>query len=743
MGQVFQKMNDAIGVGSSTNCRDVRNGSICRSASLDSCSNIVSDDEELSQESQASSTQATQQHVEMEEANNFSNIAREIEDTQQEEREQFAHKQLEQTGRLYSFLQASNNAKTSSSHSNLNQRDIRARGACCQLMECDSNESYHTNILPLIAADVDANVVSTVVEYTDMKYHGVRLFAKLCYESFEELPSPNVIERQLRSAHTLVVECFPDMQKSLVVGVVRKWNAHLRYNNYAKTTAKPLLRCALAIVWPHIVVRDPNELWCFLATLNMRLTALNPEFANPVDASVLLMAQSRASLQTVFSHKVVNCKHCRVLSQQIGEYESSDEEHQTHDKSTSTTTHRWERKSEPCLCNGSKRKIKESAVSVMCDLVLCATNQQPLVTNVDRSTIQSLKAHSIIPTDFDTDVSKSVMFKAPPDAPRTTDPIAWVTNRRSPFGRDLLCAKDENKLQSKLMKLKTTHRLLPAKHIELYKLCTQLIRSVGSSSQTLKQPDGPYSSVVVQNIAINTSKQMLYVNVQGRGARFCFLHGAEHVAEDARVYFCINPNYYTVNVYCNNTECQKTITSYFDWMRKEHENRMPNKKKKQKLDNEFSNSEPNITKEARDVLCTKMHLEISIESNLREKLMFLALKKHYCGPKVPNLVLQPNPTMAVQLEDRKLEFDPDSSSDIETDPELNVKLPRHLLHAPMTNKLAYLKRKHDRLDAKKEKRNGASHCAFVRTTSKETHFKVSKQLIDASIEALSAQSLLL
>lgn len=743
-------------IGDARDCVRIGNGAMCGVDGVDRGSQSVHDDSSRDAAMSQSEHGDEKNHEDEgddddDENQSFEKAVQYAEETLQLDRERFALKKPERTGKLFEYLKMLANIRSPQEHQSL--RNIRARGACGTLIEAESNNSYHTDYLPILASDIDDNVISTVVEHVDMKFHGVRLFTKFCYDSFEGLPNQAMIQKHICVAHMLARECFPSLPSELYLAVAHRWTGHVRYNNNARNTTMPLIRCQLAMVWPHIVVHDPEELMCFYTTLNMRLTTLNADYQNPVDSSVLVMEKSRASLQTIFSHKVVNCKNCRTLSVQLADYESSDEDQITRDKFQQTSSANSRRRSgaqqqrhtkDDCVCKGSKLKIKESPTVYLCDVVFCPTTKEARLVTVDRSTLQSLDLHAIIPQQFDEDASKHLRFVRPEDAPKATDPIAWMPSRHSPFGKDLLllCAHDNNKDLKALLKLtKTTERMLPAKNTELYELCTKLVRSVGSTPEA-KQPNGAYANVVIQNITRNKSKGILYVNVQGRNARFCYLHGADHIAEDARVYFVIRPIYYSVNAYCNNPSCQTKITAYFDCMRKQHDRRLGKKSKKAKVDDDNDAAFFEIPEHDREMIRTKMHFEVSIESNLRDQLMMLVLEKHYNGPTIQAITLQQKPAAAVQLQDRKHDFDPDSSSDMEDDVVLGVKLPRHLLDAPYATKCAYMQRKHAQIEANKEQLERPSHCSYVRTRSQQTPFTITQTLIDASIHALRKPSAL-
>lgn len=592
------------------------------------------------------------------------------------------------------------------------QSAVRAR---CSLgvLQTNSNSEYHDQILPLVAADVDNKIVNTVVENIDVKYHGVRLFVKLLYGTFDTLPSQELIDTHFRIAHKLAMECFPTEQKHLHNAVTRRWMPRLKYNNNARGDSLPMARQSVAIVWPHIVINDPNELACFWTTLDMRLTAHSPQFANPVDVCALRLSSSRARLQTVYSHKIVPCRQCRVPVDGLANYESSDEENQTRPIKSQHPANKRVRTPIACICNNEGIIVQEGSVEPYCELQWDSNTSQTYVLRWNAAafspqarsynTVEMLRLHSIVPNTSHCQLP----FFTPADAPSARDAIGFNVSHKlhSPFGRDLLCKLDENKFFSKILKMKTTFRLKAAEHVELYQLCLSLIRNVGASfSAPLKLPsalckqeaeagsvvESPYAHLVIHDIACNTTKKRLYINVQGRGSKYCYLHGGEH-DETIRIYFTISIDSFYVSVACNNPACQKTITSYFDWL-------------SAKKDNPKKNVTPNLTDVEMELLSKKMHYVISIEGDTRKKLMQLALNKNYTGPMERTFTLRnsepPSSQSMRSRESDNLDDDSMEDSDQEHDLETCVRIPRRLLDSPLEVKLAFINKRNTRKRAK-------------------------------------------
>ena len=594
------------------------------------------------------------------------------------------------------------------------QSAVRAR---CSLgvIQTNSNPEYHDQILPYLAADVDQNIINTVVENIDVKYHGVRLFVKLLYGTFEILPSQELIDAHFRIAHKLALECYPTEQKHLHNAVTRRWMPRLKYNNNGRGDSLPMARQSVAIVWPYIVTNDPNELACFWTTLDMRLTAHSPQFPNPVDVCALRLSSSRARLQTIYSHKVIPCRQCRVAVDGLANYESSDEENQTRPISAPHLANKRVRTPVTCVCNNDGVLVQDGCVEPYCELQWDVTTSQTHILRWNAAaflqearpcnTLTMMRMHSIVPNASS---HCQLRFLTPPDAPSSRDAIGFNVSHKlhSPFGRDLLCKLDENKFFSKILQMKTTFRLKATEHMDLYQLCLSLIRKVGASfSAPLKLPaalckhetaddaslvESPYAHIVVHDIACNVNKKRLYINVQGRGSKYCYLHGGEH-DEAVRVYFTISIDTFHVSVACNNPVCQKIITSYFDWLcaKKDH----PKKK-----------VTPNLTDVQMELLSKKMHYVISIEGDTRKKLMLLALDKHYTGPMERTFVLQTSQHASSQSVQSRESVDEDSmdDSDQELDMETCVMIPRRLLSSRLQDKLAFIN--------KREMRKRARYC---------------------------------
>lgn len=706
-------------------CNDdsiVRNGASCSGSQPDfteetkfACSQTDIEEEIQSQNFQSKHAQ-TLSHERSKAFVATVNMLRELKKSQ---RELLASKVPENRSKIFAHL-----ARQSMDSKNVFvARDVRAR-ATQGVIQVSSNDDYHTKILPLIASDVDNNTVSTLFEYIDVKYHGVRLFAKLLYGTFDTLPTQDIIDTHYRIAYKLATECFPIADTTIYDAATRQWIPRFKYNNNARADSLPMARQSTAIVWPHIVVHDPEELLRFWKVLDMRLTEHSPQFANPVDMSALRISSSRARLQSVFSHKSVPCRNCRVLVDGLANYESSDEECQTRPKYQQQPSKR-QRVVTKCVCDDRGIVVQEGSVQPTSELrwndhALFGAHILRWNTNVFSqqakrlTTLEMLQLHSIIPVYADSERSRVVRFHSPVDAPNERDAIGYNVNdkQHSPFGRDILCKLDSNKFFTKILKMKTTVPFEAVDHIDLYRLCTDLIRKVGSpanlplklpckqeidsNNDDNKRDDHPYAHIVIHDIVCNTTKKRLYINVQGRGSKYCYLHGADHT--EARIYFTIAIETFYVSVSCNDPSCQKITTSYFDWLIAKKE---PSKKKKQ-ID------EPKLTDEQKDLLNTKMYYVIPIDGDARTKLTRLSLNKEYTGPKTLSLALQQSlPSSSSSNSQRQCinssyenEISEDDS-DQELDHETQTWIPRRIVGASLSEKIAFINKRNARKRAKK------------------------------------------
>ena len=671
------------------------------------------------------------------------------------EREALAKKRPQESGKLYAFL-ANRFSKLQQNQSMWTAGAVRARAAKLAI-ESTSNDEYHDLILAKVASDVDDCIVSTLSETVDIKLHGVRLFVKLLYGTFNSLPSPETIDSHFRAAHKLVMECFPSQNhEHHHYGVTRQWTPRLKLNNKSRTDMLPMARQSMAIVWPHIVIKDPNALMCFWTTLDMRLTAMTPEFANPVDVSVLRNGLERARLQTVFSHRVVNCRSCQTkVVDALAEYESSDEENKVRPivRPPPPKNNKRQQTPKPCECSDTLVRVQEGTVQPICELRRDAQAQtrilrwrngavRPLPGEQPAnplSTHDMLDIHSIIPTQSDADNSQELQFHVPVDAPMSNDAIGLNANnqKHSPFGRDLLCALDRNPFHTKHEKSKTYKLMMRAEHAPLYKLCTELIRKVGSTPQTpsnfrfkqelkevdeTKQPSSSYEHIVAHNISCHTMRKRLYINVQGRGSRFCFLHNGHH-DNDVRVFFVISLTTFHVTAFCNAPKCQRTISAYFEWIQAKHD---PKK----------THDQPNISDDAMERLTTKMQYVVPIEGNTRKALTWLALNKHYSGPSEQTMALlnpQRQPLAPSQSScamsrgsssqssnngNDDMDEDDDEEEDQVIDKDTGLYLPSSLINASRDVKVAFLearrerkKRKHQ--DKQHDQQHSARYSSFV------------------------------
>ena len=672
--------------------------------------------------------------------NAFEKTARTLRELANNERQKLKDKTPQQNGAIYAFL-----AKTCNDRSMMfNLREVRARAAR-GVIQVATNDEYHDLILKLAASDVDNNIVSSLTEHIDVKVHGVRLFVKLLYGTFDTLPSQDIMDAHFRVAHELALECFPGFRPEQDFAVTRQWVPRLKFNNNARGSTLPMARQTTAIVWPHIVIHEPNALACFWTTLDMRLTARNPEFPNPVDVSALKHATSQAKLQTVFSHKVVPCRLCQTAAENgLADYESSDEENRM--RPIAQRGPKRARTPKTCECGNTRVRVQEGSVQPSCELRYDHSGTHPPSIRISRwnsmssKTHTTLSMHSIVPTYMDSDGSRALRFCPPPDAPLERDAIGFNCSHKqhSPFGRDLLCALDASKFHVNLRKLKTTVRLKPSEHAELYQICTRLIRDVGAETNAVrvwpmkqdddaKHEDSPYAHLVIHDIVLNTSKKRLYVNIQGRGSRFCYLNGSDHQDNAVRVFFTITLDTFHVSVFCNNAVCQSTITNYFEWIHAKQES-----KKK------TAQPPPNISDSEMELLTKKMHYIVPITGNTRAKLMALALQKNYCGPSEQSLVLQEpiirqlsqhgnsmNNSQASSGSVGDDDMDEWEDSDQELDPDTCSILPRRLLSCTIEDKLAFLAAQNERKKrARKHEQQNNSRLAatepFVETIRRNT-----------------------
>lgn len=607
----------------------------------------------------------------------------------QKERNDFITKDSPNQGLLYDYLKTQSTATSQV----FNADSVRARGANGSSIVTRSNDEYHNKILPMVVSDIDNNIASTLCEYTDMKINHVRLFVRFCYGSVYQLPSDTLMQRHILMAHALALECFPNLKINgrTHEAVVRRWHPRIKYPNISSTTSPPMLRMAIAIVWPTIVLQNMDALVCFWSTLDMRLTAQCPEFANPVDFNCLRIDRARCRLQTILSHKTTNCAQCQTLNQTVGEYESSDEEH-------SIKPHSRNMHQEVCsACQGTARKIRESIVVPLCNVYTDMQSGESHIMTVDnQSTTSLLHSHSIIPSFDDEQNSRDLVFESPHDAPSRDDVLAnnCASAKYTPFHRELLCKLDANKFQSNLDKKKTTVRLNGTEHGNIFTLCTDLIRQVGYVQPKFddlhleqKTEVGPYAFTVVHNVTFNQSKKTLYVDVQGRGARYCFLHGGEH-DKDVRVFFCINVAYFNVTACCKHPQCFAKVKEYRD-----HAQSVAKAKKNpNKLINVLT-----LSDEEQSIIANKMTVDVPLE--VRDRLTVMTLGKHYCGLLPQRVTLQPCEQMQpsyVDVANMQFNNDMDSSSDTEFDSQTGMKLPRHLLQASLLAKTEYVNQKRKR-----------------------------------------------
>ncbi len=445
-----------------------------------------------------------------------------------------------------------------------------------------ATEEEQDMIYQCLANDLASeNIAMTYSDVVELKAgtSGATLFAKLNYRSVVGLVPDTSLDKHIAIAQELVSHCFPENTRNLTALV-----SEPRVRIAKTERMAPLVCKTMYLIWPYIVIHDMRQFLVFWKTLDMRISAQDPFYSNIVDAHI--DASTRVRIRKIGCYRVTRCKHCKpitapiVTSSTLADFDFSDSD--TSDVETNTPT-RNNSLSSLSLSQQSQTSENSRSQSPFQTCYHCvkgkvispyetlqhyaylniASTTQGLNKNffLDMPMLEQLQYSCIVRTQQEQDENnqESVKFQIPDDAPNPQDRSHTMSgcpqdimqrdcdNKSIGYGCNFILYATEAKKMRQLANAKTNEMLIPQMRPDLFMLCTKVIRTVNKV----------YEHLVASQITIRHGKNDIFVNVQGKNQKFCFLYGAEHV--DNRVAFVIRPKSNSVFVQCFFPECQRIM----------------------------------------------------------------------------------------------------------------------------------------------------------------------------------------
>jgi len=542
---------------------------------------------------------------------------------------------------------------------------------------------YRTRYLPCIANDVDANIITSLVECVAIqgKFKSVKLCAKLNYGSFVRLPSEEELTQHICVAWRLAHECFPIQAKSHP-GIsdavyVCTSTPKLKYTNDSKRDKIPMLRTTVQLVWPCISVHDIHHLKTFWMTLDIRLGSQNAFFANIVDQSIL--KKQHITLRALHAQKVISCRRCVESTKALVDYESSCDEHveETNLQKNITLCHYClaGKVVLPIVCKPFAY-VHVSETALVANLSSCWEN--PIVDTksfAEKSTLEQLLTMSIV-ADNDEDGQSPLVpeledFQRPLDAPDWEEQLC-ANVASSQFGcknheLGILYTQEMQPIRQLSTRVSNT-RITPQTHPDIFQICNKVIHTIG---------DGFYNYLIGADITINHTKNMIFINVQGKNQRYCLLNGANHPQN--RIYFIIRPKMFVVSVHCYDKYCMKILALHAKWQ----QFLQSVKRRKDPSKKVLSEPKERLTPE-QEAKLQIMRADISVASGWREPL-YAILGLEYTGKKKNSMPLLASTTIPPPSRDAHT-YEP-----LIMDAQTGMRLPRSLILSSLPNKLQFLK----------------------------------------------------
>jgi len=404
---------------------------------------------------------------------------------------------------------------------------IIAKTATLKEIRIPSTDYWHTEMLPRLASDLDKGILSTLVERPKIETDGVRLCVRLRYCTFVEL-NESAQERHLRIAADLAMECFPNQDPtSYTMYVAASTTGKITYHRHRPQECLHMCSYSFQLIWPAMpVIRQSRFLRLFWMALDLRIRKQDAFYANVVDHRVYHPKDNTARLQALYAHKSTPCIPCRDFAndgrnvEEIGDYESSmDDDNED----------MYRGRSEAGLCDCTKgKKIAPYSYDLH---EIFRRNEQNTEWEIEQtnfnetkgerevSTLEKLRNMSIVPSR-ENRIGPDIVFHIPSDSPDLHDTSVAIQDSPKVF---------EHNEQKTLQRQRSSELVDRQQHPEVYTLCDNVIRLVSPPI---------YTDLVSQRVTLQHKSKMIFVDVQGRNRRYCFLHGGEH---HKSIYFIIQP----------------------------------------------------------------------------------------------------------------------------------------------------------------------------------------------------------
>lgn len=365
------------------------------------------------------------------------------------------------------------------------------------------------------AQDIRQGRVMTVNEIAN-NCDGIRPFFELDYRLSSE-PSAAVLEKHAQMAHAVLVECFPG--RSITLAVAKSSLAKVKGGQVAM---------GLHLVCPDLRVTT-NVLRRLALLLDVRMTSNEAQYRGLVDTAPY--HTETASLRLLFSHKMIDCPFCEgqasVRAQKDAQW-GAGQVKELVKPTIEPEEPAWEPAEQCAYCTGSKKAICPSVYQPYCHIDALGVSD---AREGDR--LQQVRKFTIVPSSYGThDVP---VF--PDDAPLVSDAV--------PNQMGAVYQTEQKSIQRR----KDTTTVSPKLHPDVYGLVRKLLVELFPSHKTCAVDHVQHRQHKRPN------KSILYINVKGRGARYCLHKGEPHRSN--RVYFVIDCRRRTMAQHCYKAGCHK------------------------------------------------------------------------------------------------------------------------------------------------------------------------------------------